>query len=114
MRKPAFLFATGAVAWGVGFLVWALFDSAYSTGGPLADAREPVQVVLVALPLFVALIAWGSLHRMCAVGAAPHVAWVVTVAILTFSVISAASVGLLLAPTGLFLAFALATVEPAH
>jgi hypothetical protein len=109
VRQPAFLFATGAVAWAAGFLAWALLPAQ-----PLADARDPVQIALVALPLLVALLAWASLHRTCAVGAAPHLAWLLTVIILSFSVIGAASVGLLLAPAGLLLAFSLATVEPAH
>jgi len=113
MRKPAFLFATAAVAWGAGFFAWALLGAAYSNGEPLAHADDPVQVVLVALPLLVAVTAWVSLHRTCAVGASPWPARTIAVVLLAFSVVSAASVGLLLVPLVLFLGGALASVQPA-
>jgi hypothetical protein len=45
MRKPAFLFATAAVAWGAGFFAWALLGTAYSNAihwlGPATRSRSP-------------------------------------------------------------------------
>jgi hypothetical protein len=110
MRKPAFLFATAAVAWGAAFFAWALLGSAYSSGEPLAHSEDPIQVLLVALPLLVCAAAWLSLHRTCSAGASPWLAGSITVVLLAFSLVGAASVGLLLAPAVFLLGGALATV----
>jgi hypothetical protein len=111
VRKPAFLFATAAVAWGAGFFAWALLGGAYSNGEPLARAGDPVQVALVALPLLVAVAAWWTLHRSCALGASRRPAAAIAVVGGAFALVSAASVGLLLAPLTLFVALSVATVE---
>jgi len=111
MRKPAFLFATAAVAWGAGFFAWSLLGSAYSSGEPLAHAGDPVQVALVALPLLVAAASWWSLHRSCALGASRRPAAAIAVISGAFALVSAASVGLLLAPLTLLVALSAATVE---
>jgi hypothetical protein len=96
VTKPAFLFATAAVAWGAGFF-------AFLGGAPAA-----------ALPLLVATLAWWSLHRTCAFGAPRWPATSITVTWFAFSLISAASVGLLLAPAALLLAGATVTVQRAN
>jgi len=111
VRKPAFLFATTAVAWGAGFFAWSLLGTAYSNGDPLAHAGDPVQVALVALPLLVAALAWWSLHRTCSSGAPRWPATSITVTWLAFSLVSAASVRLLLAPAALLLVAALISVR---
>jgi hypothetical protein len=111
VTKSAFLLATAAVAWGAAFLAWALLGPAYSSGDPLADASNPVQVALVASPLLVALAAWLCLHRTCATGASPRPATAIAVVVGGFSVLSAASIGMLLAPLTLLIALAAATVE---
>jgi hypothetical protein len=121
VRKPAFLFATAAVAWGAAFFAWALLGSAYSSvdsagnssGEPLAHAGEPVQVALAALPLLVALVAWLLLHRSCATGASPRPATAVALVVGGFTILSAASVGMFLAPLGILIGIAAATIEPA-
>jgi hypothetical protein len=113
MRRPAFLLATAAVAWGAGFFGWSLLGTAYSNGDPLAHAGDPIQVALAALPLAVAAAAWWSLHRACASGARLWPATSIAVAWLAFSLVSAASVGLLLAPAALLLVGATATVRRA-
>ena len=111
MRKPAFLFATAAVAWGAGFFAWALLGTAYSSGDRLAHAGDPVQVAPVALPLLVAVAAWWTLHRSCTLGASRRPAAAIAVVSGAFALLSAASVGLLLAPLTLFVALSAATVE---
>jgi hypothetical protein len=119
MRKPAFLFATAAVAWGAAFLAWSLLGTAYSSvdssgnssGGPLAHAGDPLQVALAALPLLVALVAWLLLHRVCATGASPRSATAVALAVGGFTILSAASIGLFLAPLAILIGVAAATVE---
>ena len=110
MTRPAFLFATAAVAWGAGFLAWALLGTAYSSGDPLAHAGDPVQVAFAALPLLVAAAAWWSLHRTCAFGRSTLPTTAIVATWLAFSLVSAASIGLLLAPAGLLLVAARATV----
>ena len=111
MRKPAFLFATAAVAWGAGFLAWALLGTAYSNGDPLAHAGDPVQVALAALPLLVALAAWLLLHRSCATGASPRPATAGALVLGGFSILAAASIGMFLAPLAILIGVAAATVE---
>src|SRR4051794_15820738 len=113
MRKPAFLFATAAVAWGAALFAWALLVSAYSSGEPLAHAEDPVQVALAALPLLVALVAWLLLHRSCATGASPRPATAVALVVGGFTILSAASVGMFLAPLGILIGIAAATIEQA-
>ena len=105
MRAPAFLLATGAVAWGAAFAGFALLSG-------LAHPGATQEVALSALPLLVAALAWWLLHRTCATGASPGPARAITVVYLAFSAISSPSIGLLLAPAGLLLAAALATVRP--
>jgi hypothetical protein len=112
VRKPAFLLATAAVAWGAGFLGWALLGTAYSNGDPLAPADDPVAVALATSPLVVAVAAWLSLHRVCARGASTRPAVVIAVAVGVLSVLGAASVGMFLAPLTLLIGLAATTVEP--
>jgi hypothetical protein len=111
VRKPAFLFATAAVAWGAGFLAWALLGTAYSSGEPLAHAADPVQVLLAALPLLVALVAWLLLHRSCARGASRRAATATALVLSGFSIVSAASVGMFVAPLAILIGVAAAVVE---
>ena len=121
MRKPAFLLATAAVAWGAGFLAWALLGTASSSvdsagnssGEPLAEAGDPLQVALAALPLVVALTAWLLLHRSCATGASPRPATAIALVLGGFSILSAASVGMFVAPLTILIGIAAATVDQA-
>ena len=92
MTKPAFLFATAAVAWGAGFFV--------------VLGAAPAAL----LPLTVAALAWWSLHRTCATGASARPATALATLTAAFTVISAASIGVLLAPLALLLGLARATV----
>jgi hypothetical protein len=121
VRKPAFLFATAAVAWGAAFFAWSLLGTAYSSvdssgsssGEPLAQAGDPLQVALAALPLLVALVAWLVLHRTCATGASPRPATAIALAVGAFTILSAASVGLFLAPLAILIGIAAATIDQA-
>jgi hypothetical protein len=113
VRKPAFLLATAAVAWGAGFMAWALLGTAYSNGDPLAHAGDPVQILLAALPLLVAVAAWQLVHRTCAVGASPRPATLIALALGGFSILAAASIGMFLAPLAILIGVAAATVERA-
>ena len=111
MTKPAFLFATAAVAWGAAFFTWALLGAAYSNGDALAHAGDPAQVALAALPLLVAGVAWWSLHRTCMGRASARPAVALAALTAAFSVVGAASIGVLIAPIALLLAAATGTVE---
>ena len=112
MRKPAFLLATAAVAWSMGFLGWALLGTAYSNGDPLAHADDPIQVGLAACPLLVAGVAWLSLHRTCSLGASTRPAVAIALIAAALSIVGAASIGMFLAPLALLIGLAAMIVEP--
>jgi hypothetical protein len=114
VTKTAFLLATAAVAWGAAFLAWALLGSAYSSGDPLADAGNPVAVALATVPLLVAVAAWSYLHRSCSLGRSTRPVTAIALVAGAFSILSAASIGMVLAPLALLIGLAVATVEPAR
>jgi hypothetical protein len=66
-RRAAFWLATGAVAWAVGFTVWALTASFYEPGGEtILEANDELIVrVALLLPVVISALVWLALQIAC-------------------------------------------------
>jgi len=107
--RIAFTLATGAVLAAALFTVWAVAGSAYDSGASVTEMNHGLGAwLVVAAPLAVATPAWVLLHVACRRNlrgpraAAQAMAWL----LVAFSVVSAASIGLLIGPLAIALVVA--------
>ncbi len=111
--RLAFSLATAAVCCAVGFTVWALTASVYSSGETLLEANPELSVrVALALPLVVTLGVWLLLHAACRRNARPAktAATIIASLLVAFAAITGYSIGMFVMPVAaLLLAAALIT-----
>jgi hypothetical protein len=125
----ALLAVLGALAWSLGFAIWAYVGAAgteciVSAGGEGGSASErcrstPLvdgfgrELLLVLLPALVCLVVWALLRGYCTRGirVARAVAAALAALFVVFCWLTGLSIGLLLAPIALLLVVAVTTTE---
>jgi hypothetical protein len=120
----AFLAVQAALAWSVGFVVWALAGSAATscveTAAGETCSSEPLignlwpEAAVASIPVAICLTMWLLLRRYCTRGS--HIAYAAAIGLLTLfgfvCFLAVLSVGALLLPIALLLGAAVALTEP--
>jgi hypothetical protein len=107
----AFVLASAALAWAAGFVVWALYAPAYSSGETIPDVNpEPAVKAAIALPLLVSAVVWMALRTACRHDsrAARRLGTAVAWLLVAFSIVTGFSIGLIVLPGAVALAAAAA------